>query len=176
MNKIKTSVKFGDKDYALVPERLKVFRETNPRADVATEPIYQADGSLIFKATIIADLSDDTSARATGHAKYSVNELNKPKSFEKLETVATGRALAMLGYLNDGQVATTEEMEEFESYKVEAHAKALAEATRALRYAKTIKDLAKTWNTLPATVKAQLTIIKDDCKNKLEKGAKDENN
>ena len=81
----------------------------------------------------------------------------------------------MLGYLNDGQVATSEEMEEFESYKVEAHAKALAEATRALRYAKTIKDLAKSWNSLPATLKAELKTIKDECKNRLE-GKSNENN
>lgn len=175
MNKIKTSVRFGDKDYALVPERLKAFRETNPRAGVTTEPQYQADGSLIFKAEIITDLSDDTSARATGHARYSVNELNKPKSFEKLETVATGRALAMLGYLNDGQVATSEEMEEFENYQAEKHEQAILSASKALQDSKTIKDLAKSWNSLPATLKAELKTIKDECKNRLE-GKSNENN
>lgn len=174
MNKIKASVKFGDKDYALVPERLKAFREANPRASVSTEPSYQVDGSLIFKATIITDLSDDTSSRATGHARYSTNELSKPKSFEKLETVATGRALANLGYLNDGQIATSEEMEEFENYQAEKH-QAILSASKALQDSKTIKDLAKSWNSLPATLKAELKTIKDECKNRLE-GKSNENN
>src|ERR1044072_2785517 len=110
------SIKFGDKDYSLVPERLKKMREENPRASIETEPTYNADGSVTFRATIIRDLADEHSARATGNARYTEIELKKPKAFEKLETVSVGRALANLGYLNDGQIATTEEMEEFEAF------------------------------------------------------------
>lgn len=113
------SIKFGDKDYSLVPERLKEMREANPRASIETEPTYNLDGSITFKATIIRDQADEHSARATGNARYTEVELKKPKAFEKLETVSVGRALAMLGYLNDGQVASTEEMEEFETFGVE---------------------------------------------------------
>lgn len=109
------SVKFGDKEYALVPDRLLKFRNENPRASITTEQTFNPDNSVTFTATIIKDLSDPNSARATGNARYSETELKKPKAFEKLETVSVGRALANLGYLNDGQVATTEEMEEFEA-------------------------------------------------------------
>jgi hypothetical protein len=109
------SVKFGDKEYALVPDRLKQFREENIRASIETDHEFNPDGSVTFKATIVKDLSDPNSARATGTARYSEVELKKPKAFEKLETVSVGRALANLGYLNDGQVATTEEMEEYEA-------------------------------------------------------------
>ena len=109
------SIKFGDKDYALVPDRLKKFREENPRASIETEHEFNVDSSITFKATIVKDLSDPNSARATGTARYTEVELKKPKAFEKLETVSVGRALANLGYLNDGQIATTEEMEEFEA-------------------------------------------------------------
>jgi hypothetical protein len=108
------SVKFGEKDYALVPDRLKKFREENPRASIETEHELQVDGSITFKATIVKDLADPNSARATGTARYSEVELKKPKAFEKLETVSIGRSLANLGYLNDGQIATSEEMEEWE--------------------------------------------------------------
>ena len=108
-------VKFGDKEYREVPDRLKQFREENPRASIETESTLMADESMIFKATIIKDLSDPNSARATGTARYTKNELAKPKAFEKLETISVGRCLANLGYLNDGQVATTEEMEEWEA-------------------------------------------------------------
>lgn len=113
----KDSIKFGDKDYALVPARLKKFREANPRASVDTEPTYNADGSVTFKATIIQDRASEYSATATGNARYSEAELKKAKAFEKLETISVGRALANIGYLNDGQIATTEEMEEFNEYK-----------------------------------------------------------
>lgn len=113
------SIKFGDKDYALVPGRLKRFREENPRAAVDTEPSYNADGSITFKATIVKDQADPHSARATGTARYTENELKKPKAFEKLETISIGRSLSNIGYLNDGQIASTEEMEEFEQFQLE---------------------------------------------------------
>lgn len=109
------SVKFGDKDYALVPDRLKQFREENPRASIDTEHSFLPDESMVFKTTIVKDLSDPNSARATGTARYSKNELAKPKAFEKLETISCGRALSFMGYLNDGRVATSEEMEEYEA-------------------------------------------------------------
>jgi hypothetical protein len=109
------SIKFGDKDYALVPDRLKIFREENPRASIETSHELNVDGSIVFKATIVKDRSDPHSATATGTARYTEVELKKPKAFEKLETVSIGRSLANLGYLNDGQIATTEEMEEWEA-------------------------------------------------------------
>lgn len=125
----KDSIKFGDKDYALVPARLKKFREANPRASVDTEPTYNADGSITFKATIVQDRSNEYSATATGNARYAEAELKKPKAFEKLETISVGRALANIGYLNDGQIATTEEMDEFYEYKTEKFATAIEEAS-----------------------------------------------
>lgn len=101
-------------EYATVPQRLKQFRQDNPRSIVETKPEFLPDGIVVFSARIVKDKADESSAEATGH---SYGKLGEPKAFEKLETIATGRALALLGYLNNGQVATTEEMEEFESYK-----------------------------------------------------------
>lgn len=114
----KDSIKFGDKDYALVPARLKKFRESNPRASIITAPTIHDDGSVTFQAKIVQDRADDYSAEATGTAHYDATEIKKAKAFEKLETISVGRALANIGYLNDGQVATTEEMEEFEQYRL----------------------------------------------------------
>lgn len=127
------SVKFGDKDYALVPDRLKKFREENPRASIETEHSVLPDESIVFKATIIKDLGDPNSARATGTARYTKNELAKPKAFEKLETISCGRALSLLGYLNDGRVASTEEMIEFEAQQ-------FGQALEDLKTAKTKED------------------------------------
>jgi hypothetical protein len=113
----KRSMKFGDKDYAFVPDRIKQFREENAHGDIDTVPTWMPDGGLMFKATIVRDRSDPSSARATGNATYTAEEMKKAKAFEKLETISVGRALANIGYLNDGQVATTEELQELAEFK-----------------------------------------------------------
>ena len=200
MNKVSTTrivKKYQDKktgqwkeitiDYAKVGDRLKAFREANPRSKIATEHTRSDDGETVFKAWGWKDKSDFLdilrvnankdvaymSADANGTAK---NVIKNEKDFEKLETIAVGRMLALLGYGVGGEVATSEEMEEFENYQTKKHEQAILSASKTLQDAKTIKDLAKAWNTLPATLKAELTAVKDDCKTKLVKGAKDENN
>lgn len=136
MSNVET-IKYQGKDYATVPARLKEFRETNPRAAITTTPLYQEDGSLIFRAEIIQDKSDENSATATGHARYTAEEMKQRKAFEKLETVSIGRSLSVLGYLNDGQIASTEEMDEFENYKADK----VFEALTALDEAETLDEL-----------------------------------
>lgn len=116
---VKTTKIQGGADYATVPARLKEFREANPRALVETKPEVQSDGAVIFSARILVDKANSNSAEATGTAMYNATEIKKAKAFEKLETVSVGRALALLGYLNNGQVATSEEMTEFNEYRDE---------------------------------------------------------
>lgn len=116
MSKVET-IQYQGKNYATVPARLKEFREKHPRASIQTQHTFLEDGSLVFKAKIVQDQADEYSANATGTAHYTAKEIEKPKSFEKLETISIGRALAVLGYLNNGEVATSEEMAEFEQYK-----------------------------------------------------------
>lgn len=123
------SIKFGDKEYELVPDRLLKFRESNPRASIKSESIRHEDGSIEFITIIIQDKADEYSAEADGHAVYNESELKKAKAFEKLETISVGRALAKLGYLNDGKIASTEEMEEFEGFKLDKFATQIDEAT-----------------------------------------------
>lgn len=117
MNKLAT-VKLKGNDYATVPTRLKAFRQSNPRSSVDTHPTFTESGEIVFKATITVDKADENSATATGH---SFGKNTGDKSFEKLETVAVGRALSLLGYLNNGEIASTEEMEEFEEYRLEKY-------------------------------------------------------
>lgn len=136
MSKLAT-INYQGKDYATVPVRLKEFRETNPRAEIDTTPTYNEDGSVTFKARIVADRSDESSAVATGNARYSAEEIKKTKAFEKLETIAVGRALANLGFLNNGEIATTEEMEEFNQYK---QSKA-EDAIETIKSSKTLDEL-----------------------------------
>lgn len=123
MTKIKT-MKVGQADYAKVADRLKIFREENPRGSIETQGEIK-DGVIIFRTTIIKDLSDAHSARATGTALQEVSK--KTKEFEKTESISVGRALALLGYLASGEIASSEEMEEFQSYKEQQRLQAIEE-------------------------------------------------
>jgi hypothetical protein len=156
-------------DAARVPDRLKAFREDNPKASIKTTPLYQDDGSLLFRAEIIKDRSDEFSAAATGHARYTAKELSNTKAFEALETMAIGRALAVLGYLNNGEVATTEEMDEFNQYKENR----LESAIEKLNNAKDIDELKSIFLSLDTLVKNPKVVTAKDLKKlELQKASK----
>lgn len=128
MNKVAT-IKYQGNDYATVPVRLKEFRQNNPRASISTVAMPQPDGSMIIQAKIVADKADESSADATGTARYSEKEMQVRKAFEKLETIATGRALSLLGYLNNGEIAGSEELDEFYAYRTEKYEEDIKTAT-----------------------------------------------
>lgn len=178
-------------DYAKVNDRLKAFREANPRSKIATEYTKSDNGEIVFKAWGWKDKNDFLdilkvnankdvaylSADANGTAKNVIKKDKglSEKDFEKLETIAVGRMLALLGYGVGGEIASSEEMEEFEAYQTEKLEQTILNASVVLQNAKTIKDLAKAWNGLPASLKQQLTTIKDECKAKLENKSNENN-
>lgn len=125
------------KQYATVPERLKEFRELHKRALIETSHTIHEDGSVVFNTRILTDKSDTNSAESTGSAMYTAKQMQGSKAFEKLETISVGRALALLGYLNNGQVATSEEMDEFNAYQDEK----IEQAVDELKSAPTLEDL-----------------------------------
>lgn len=175
-NRVKTTRIQGGAEYAKVADRLKKFREENPRAGVETSPEYQNDGGLIFKAKITKDQADEHSAIATANAFYPAGEAKKPKAFEKLETIAVGRALSFLGYMNNGEIASTEEMEEFEKYKNEKQEIAVSRAIKAIESAKDIQALREAFVTLPIEIRGTESVIsaKDAQKEKLAKAEKEQ--
>ena len=65
----------------------------------------------------------------------------KDKDFEKLESIALGRALANLGYLASGEIASTEEMEEFQKFQAAQKQEALDAAIASMQTAKTLDEL-----------------------------------
>lgn len=154
MSKVDT-ISYQGKDYATVPARLKEFREKNPRAAISTEPRFLDDGSVVFQTQITQDRADEYSATATGTARYSATEVSKPKAFEKLETISIGRALAVLGYLNNGEVATSEEMEDFENYKLEKVEQAIEDIKKAEKRA----DFQAILSSLSADQQRQVTPV-----------------
>jgi len=133
------------KSYATVPARLKEFRKDNPRGLIETTPTIQADGTLIFKAHILTDKANPDSPEATGHA---FGKGKGEKDFEKTETIAVGRALALLGYMASGDIASSEEMEEFEEYKKNQKQEAILIATEKIKDTKTLEELKTVWTSL----------------------------
>ena len=151
-------------DYAKVADRIKVFWEENPRGKITTEPIINDQGQVIFKAHILRDKADEFSKEATGHT-LGVHE--NEKDFEKLETLAVGRALALLGYGGSGEIASSEEMEEFLKFQENKEKKLIEESQEKIESAKSVNNLKTIWSALPAEAKIKLETVKDKMKEKL---------
>lgn len=124
----------GGADYAKVSERVKLFREDCPNGSIKITHEFLDNGSVILNAYVLKDKSNTESADATGSA---YGELKGNKAYEKLESIALGRALAILGYLASGEIASSDEMEEFNAYKDEK----IEEAIGRMKQAETLEEL-----------------------------------
>lgn len=195
MRTVKTSIiekKFTNKatgkesvvkiDYAKVIDRLNAFRSDYPRSKILTQSKI-IDGVITFKAFVWKDKDELLEVLKQGVDKEAIyytsdsegtaqKEVNKAeKNFEKLETIAVGRALALLGYSVSGEIASTEEMEEFEDYKAQKHQEEVEQAIELLNEVATMDDLRKVFVSLERKIREEPTVIitKDKCKEKLTK-------
>jgi hypothetical protein len=147
-------------EYAKAADRLKQFREDCPRGVIETN--FQIDsGNIIFTAKVTKDGTKE-SATATAHA-MGIN--NGDKAFEKLETISVARALALLGYLAGGEVASSEEMEEFYEYKFEKYKTDIEQA-------KSVDELMSLFNEMNADEKKEFTNLLSNRKKELLDEAK----
>jgi hypothetical protein len=111
---IKT-INLKGKAYAPVSERVAQFHRDHRSGDIQTSYEFK-EGYVIFKATICwtptieGDKDIDVSRTFTGHA---FGKIGTEKAFEKLESVAVGRALAFAGYLAGGEIASYDEIEKY---------------------------------------------------------------
>lgn len=185
MKKVDKVITLKGNDYAKVADRLKIFREENPNSKIMTET-RSVDGKITFKAYIwknkdeLIDLVKSgvdketimITADSNGTAQKEIR--NGDKDFEKLETVAVGRALALLGYLASGEIASSEEMEEFEDFKKQKVADQSKELIAKLKASKNLKELqdnfVKGVNKFKGNneVIAELIKIKDELKGELK--------
>lgn len=172
----------GGADYAKVAERLKIFREENPRGKHESAFEFDVDGTIVFTVWLWKDKTEliellkagvtdkdalRSSADANGNARsktvivQSANTNSKAgeKEFEKLESIALGRALANLGYLASGEIASSEEMEEFEKFRAEQLAKEAEEFIE--KIGSTVDNLAlnKLLASSPNMLKNRLVIV-----------------
>lgn len=156
------TMKLSGNDYAKVAERLRLFREACPNGSIVTDYKFMDNGGIIFTARVVKDKSDPASADATGHAMGDKAE--KVKIFEKLESVAVGRALANLGYLASGEIASSDEMEEFYAYQQHK----VDEAVGELMACETLEDLKRVFMGLGSLMaEAGVIAAKDAMKKKL---------
>lgn len=180
VGRIKTVKIGGGIDYAKVADRIKIFWEENPNGKIDTEREDISDNKVRFIARIwrdskvILDLAtvgtDINIVKLTANAMASADAAKKgDKENEKLETVAVGRALAMLGYLASGEVASREEMEQFEVYKADLFQDEVNKTIDEMKKAKTIDELRKLYVSLSAELRTNQRIlnIKDELKKKL---------
>ncbi len=171
MRKTET-MKLGSADYSKVKTRIKEFRQDCPNGDIVTEPTI-TETHIIFKAYILKDKSNPASASATGHSMGEINKTDKSgktaeKVFEKQESIAVGRALALLGYGADGEIASSEEMEVFLEHKQEQLAEAIMEVTEAIGNCTTLTELQSYWSSLSGEMKKHALEAKNAKKKELE--------
>lgn len=180
VGRIKTVKIGGGIDYAKVADRIKIFWEENPNGKIDTEREDISENKVRFIARIwrdskvILDLAtvgtDINIIKLTANATASADAAKKgDKENEKLETVAVGRALAMLGYLASGEVASREEMEQFEAYKADLFKDEINKTIEEMKEAKTIDELRKLYVSLSAELRTNQEIlnVKDKLKKKL---------
>lgn len=140
MNKTKT-INLGKGgqiiEYAKVSSRVGEFHKLYKTPAITTSFEFK-EGWAIFKATVIPDASKPE-RQFTG---TSMGKAGAVKAFEKLETIAVGRALAFAGLLSDGEIASSEEMQSY------AEAVPLQDVTKALEKlsaTKTKGELGTAW-------------------------------
>lgn len=147
------TMKLGSADYAKVKDRIKEFRTDCPNGLIETTPTI-TDTHIIFKARILKDKSDPSSAEATGHSMGEIGgDKRKEKVFEKQESIAVGRALALIGYGADGEIASSEEMEEFLAHKQEQLAESIMEVTEQVGHCENVEALKELYANLSGEMK-----------------------
>lgn len=105
------TVKIKNKDYVMVNERIKKFRELYPDWSLETEIIHLDNESATIRAVI---KNDAERIIATGLAHElrddKLSMVNKTSHVENCETSAWGRALGNLGIGIDDSIASAEEV------------------------------------------------------------------
>lgn len=103
------TVDIKGKEYVMVNERIKFFRENYPDYSLVSDIISMEDGTVTMKASVI---TPDNRVIATGHAqeKETNGFINKFSYIENCETSAWGRCLANMGIGVDASVASADEV------------------------------------------------------------------
>lgn len=103
------SINIKGKQYIMVNERIKEFRNKYPNYSLTSEIVSLDNDSCIIKAVVI---DENGIVRATGLAQEdrTSSMINKTSYIENCETSAWGRALGCFGIGIDTSIASAEEV------------------------------------------------------------------
>lgn len=103
------SIKIQGKDYVLVNDRIKAFRETFKDYSLESEVVILDDKICVIKA-IIKDAEGKIKATGLAREVNGSSFINKTSYVENCETSAWGRALGNFGIGVDTSIASFEEV------------------------------------------------------------------
>lgn len=127
-------------NYAKVAARVAEFHLANDNGSIRTQDNLVGQ-TVFWKATVVPDVKNPERIFNGGSSGKVMDE----KSYEKLETIAVGRALAFAGYLSDGEIASLEEMAKYEEPVIQVDAET---AIAKLNAAKNLGELQSAWQRL----------------------------
>lgn len=159
------TVDIKGKDYVMVNERIKYFRENFEGYRLTSDIISMENGEITMKASVI---DNQGNLVATGHAseKETNGFINKFSYVENCETSAWGRALANFGIGIDSSVASADEVAN--AIKNQTKKEPDRDFTEAIDKAITTEDLTSIWNSMTpseqAKFKSQLSSKKQGIK------------
>lgn len=101
-------IKIHGKEYYTVAERVRMFREANPKMTTETEILRWDGDDVVIKASII----DEGKLIATGiaHEVRGSTNINSTSHVENCETSSLGRALAAFGMSGSMEYASADEV------------------------------------------------------------------
>lgn len=108
-NETMKTINIKGKEYALVAERLRAFRQLCPGGSVTTEMVHFGGGEVVMKATV-ADEDGKVLGTGYAHELQSSSFINKGSYVENCESSAWGRALSAAGFSGDQNVCSAEEL------------------------------------------------------------------
>jgi len=161
-----------------VTDRLEAFRTNHPNSKILTS--YKTENNkVVFKAFLWRDKTEVIQSLANGISKELIyltadaeataqKTITSDKDFEKLETMAIGRALSNLGYSSTGKIAESM-VSELDQYKDELYQDSVDSAIDRLQNCKTLDELKANYQALNPVLRIDKTIkvITEEIKKKL---------
>lgn len=165
-------------DYAKVTDRLEAFRVNHPNSKILTS-YKNENNKTVFKAFLWRDKTEVIQSLANGVSKELIyltadaeataqKTITNDKDFEKLETMAIGRALSNLGYSSTGTIAESM-ISELDKYKDELYQDSVDSTIDGLQNCKTLDELKTNYQALNPVLRIDKTIkaITEEIKKKL---------
>ena len=165
-------------DYAKVTDRLEAFRVNHPNSKILTS-YKNENNKTVFKAFLWRDKTELVQSLVNGVSKELIyltadaeataqKTITNDKDFEKLETMAIGRALSNLGYSSTGTIAESM-VSELDKYKDELYQDSVDSTIDGLQNCKTLDELKSNYQALNPVLRIDKTIkvITEEIKKKL---------